>query len=243
MIKDMDNRESSYIVKYTSQLKSADQYTYAHSVNVAFYAMLMAKWLGLSKKEVSFAVQAGLLHDLGKTKIPSSILQKKGPLTAEEFTVMKSHPLQSYKLVYNCSNMDTEIKEAALLHHERLDGSGYPLGITSMSILARIVAIADVYDAMTSDRVYKKGATPFKVFEYFNNEGANLFDLHVLNVFITNISALLVGSTVRLTNGDIAKIVFIPQDRPSNPVLRLNDEFVTLPLASSEIEIEQVIIA
>lgn len=237
MIKSTDIRSSSYIIKYTSQLKSADQHTYTHSVNVAFYAMLMAKWLGLSEKEILWAAQSGLLHDLGKTKIPSYILKKSGSLTESEYTVMRTHPLHSYTLLSDDSNIDMRIKEAALLHHERLNGSGYPLGLTSISRLARIVAIADVYDAMTSDRAYKKGVTPFKVFEYFQNEGAPLFDLHILNVFITNISALLVGSSVKMTSGDTAKIVFIPPNHPSSPVLSLNSEFIKLGNSNkSEIE-------
>jgi HD-GYP domain-containing protein (c-di-GMP phosphodiesterase class II) len=195
--------------------------------------MLIAKWLGLSEKEISLAVQAGFLHDMGKTKIPACILKKKGPLTASEFSIMKTHPLRNYQLLSDASNIDMRIKEAALLHHERLNGSGYPMGLTSISHLARIVTIADVYDAMTSDRVYKKGVTPFKVYEYFQSESASLFDLHILNVFITNVSALLVGSSVMLTSGETAKIVFIPPDQPSRPVLCLNSEFIKLPVKNN----------
>lgn len=222
-----------YIMKYTSKIKSADQYTYTHSINVAFYAMLIAKWLGLSEKEVLLAAQSGLLHDLGKVSIPSLILKKNGPLTKSEFAVIKTHPLHSYKLLLNNPDIDTQIKEAALLHHERINGSGYPLGTTSITLLARIIAIADVYDAMTSDRVYKKGVTPFKVFEYFLREGTNLFDLHILNVFIENISAMLVGSYVRMSSGDTAKIVCILPDNPLTPVLYLNSEFVRLSLTGN----------
>jgi HD-GYP domain-containing protein (c-di-GMP phosphodiesterase class II) len=224
-----DIRHCAYIVKYINQIKSADQYTYTHSINVAFYAMLMAKWMGLREKEISLAVQSGLLHDLGKIKIPSSILKKKGPLTTEEYEVIKTHPMHSYKLLLDNADIDMAIKEAVLLHHERFDGLGYPLGTTSISFLACIIAIADVYDAMTSDRVYKKGVTPFKVFEYFQREGAGRFDWHLLNVFISHMSALLVGAFVKLTSGDTAKIVCILPDDPLTPILYLNSQFVKLP--------------
>jgi HD-GYP domain-containing protein (c-di-GMP phosphodiesterase class II)/chloramphenicol O-acetyltransferase len=229
MVKNMDIRHSSNIIKYMSQIQSTDQYTYTHSVNVAFYSMLLAKWLGLSEKEISLTVQSGLLHDLGKTKIPAYILKKKGPLSTNEFSVMKTHPLHSCKLLSDCPNMDMRIKEAALLHHERLNGSGYPLGLTSISLLARIVAIADVYDAMTSNRVYKKGVTPFKAFEYFQNEGASLFDWHMLNIFTANMSAFFVGSSVKMTSGVMAKIVYIPPDHPSRPVVCINSASPNFP--------------
>lgn len=229
---------SCYIVKNMSHLKSVDEYTYTHSVNVAFYSMLMAKWLGLPVEEISLAVQSGLLHDIGKVEIPPSILKKKGPLTENEFSIIKTHPLHGYELLSECSNMDMQIKEVALLHHERLNGSGYPKGITSISLLARIVSIADVYDAMTSDRVYKKGVTPFKAFEFFLQKGISLFDWHILNVFITNMSAFLVGSTVEFTSGLKARIVYIPPDKPLRPIACIDSNFFDFSAAD---DIERIV--
>jgi putative nucleotidyltransferase with HDIG domain len=238
MVENTDISRSCYIVKNMSHLKSVDEYTYTHSVNVAFYSMLMAKWLGFHEKEISLTVQSGLLHDIGKVKIPPSILKKKGPLTENEFSIIKTHPLHSYELLSECSNMDMQIKEVSLLHHERLNGSGYPKGITSISLLARIVSIADVYDAMTSDRVYKKGVTPFKAFEFFLQKGISLFDWHILNVFITNMSAFLVGSTVEFTSGLKARIVYIPPDKPLRPMACINSNFFDFSAAD---DIERIV--
>lgn len=214
--------------KYTAQLRSADMYTYAHSVNVAFYSMFMAKWLRLPNKLVELAFQSGLLHDIGKIKIPGEILNKPGRLTKAEFDIMKKHPVYGYKLLLNVPEIHLKVKEAVLLHHERFDGSGYPLGIVTENVLAKIVSAADVYDAMTSNRVYKKNETPFKVFHYFVNDGITQFDNQILKVFITNMTAILTGSMVVLSSGETARVVYIPPDNPSKLVLQTGTDFIGL---------------
>ena len=220
-----DNKNASCVINLAHQIRSVDSYTYAHSVHVAFYSMLLAIWLKFSDEDIALMFQAGLLHDIGKIKISQSILKKPGCLTTEEFDIIKTHTTLGYSLV-DYPELDIRIKQAVLMHHERLNGSGYPLGIIPESTFARVVAIADVYDAMTSDRIYKKGVTQFKAFEFLLDEGLTLFDPHMVHIFIANMSAYLTGSQVLLADGETAVLVYIPPENPSGYILRIGSDIV-----------------
>lgn len=230
--KDIDSSisESSHIIKCLSEIKSADEYTYTHCINVALYSMLIAKWLRLPEDSVNKVIQAGLLHDIGKVKIPDKILNKKSRLTVEEFEIMKKHSVYGYNLIKDISNLSEGVKTAVLLHHERMDGSGYPFGYTqnSISLLARIISIADVYDAMTQNRVYKNKANPFASFEMFLTVGANLFDTTILSVFMKNMAAFYVGTKVLLSNGESGDIVYIPPDNILSPIINVGSDIKEL---------------
>jgi len=222
--------ESSSVVRCLAEIKSADEYTYTHCVNTAFYSMLIAKWLNLPEYKIHEAIQAGLLHDIGKVKIPDEILNKKGKLTVEEYEVMKKHSIYGYDLIKNISEFSEGIKNAILMHHERLDGSGYPYGICgdSIGLSARIIAVADVYDAMTRDRVYKKKATPFEVFQMFLTTGIVIFDTSVLKTFLNNLPSYFIGTTVELNNGEVGEIVYIPPRDIVSPVVRVAKRYYDL---------------
>lgn len=217
------------------ELRHKDEYTYQHSINVAFYTMLLAKWLKLSEEEELKAIRAGLLHDIGKIKIADSILNKTGALTNKEFDIVKKHPLYGYEIVKDLDCLDQDIKQAILLHHERLDGSGYPFCNTcaDIDLYARIVAIADVFDAMTSDRVYKTGSSPFDVFRMFCSDGAGMFDLDIVDLFMKKMSNYLIGSKVQLSDGRVGEIVYIPYHNLSAPVICIRDEYIDLSLENS----------
>jgi putative nucleotidyltransferase with HDIG domain len=219
VVKHSGIQNNANIIKFIHKIRSADGYTYTHSVHVAFYSLLLAVWLQFSEEDTALAFQAGLLHDVGKIKIPKSILKKPGSLTAEEFDVIKTHTTLGFDFV-DIPQVDSRLKQAVLSHHERLNGSGYPLGIIPEDPFARIVAIADVYDAMTSDRVYKKGVTPFKAFNFLLSEGLALFDSHMLHIFVSNLTAYLTGSRVLLADGETAALVYIPPDNPERYILR-----------------------
>lgn len=177
------------ILTALDRIKRMDEYTFAHSVNTAFYAMFIAMWMELEEQEIIDATQAGFLHDIGKIYIPDTILNKRGPLTKEEYEIIQIHPLYGYSLLDELSEFNLEVKRAVLFHHERIDASGYPLSATDdyVGLLPKIIAVADVYDAMTTNRVYKKGKTPLEAIEFLSNQGRQELDNQVLGYFLNNI--------------------------------------------------------
>lgn len=233
MISYVEPRQFACVSTLINQIHSADLYTYTHCVDVGFYSMFIAKWLGLSDSEISGALMGGLLHDIGKTRIPAHILNKPGKLTPDEYECMKLHPVEGYRILLDIPEVDRKAKQAVLLHHERLDGSGYPLGIPPHNIISRIIAVADVYDAITTDRVYKKGDSPFKAFEFFLGPGFSLFERSVTKNLITNIAAALIGSRITLETGEPAEIVYIPPNDPLKLIVKLGSDFLEARYADS----------
>ncbi len=210
-------------------MRDYDDATFIHSLNVSIICNAFGTWLGLSQKENDILTLAGLLHDVGKLKIPDTIIKKPGSLTEAEFAMVKLHPRRGYAILKNLS-VDPRIRNAALMHHERCDGSGYPSGLKADQIddMAKIIAIADIYDAMTSARVYRGPLCPFDVISVFENEGYQRFDPHYQMVFLNNIVDSYVNNTVRLTDGREGEIVMINQNKLSKPIVRVGDEFVDL---------------
>lgn len=218
------------LVQYLNELKGYDDYTYSHCVNVGFYSMLIGKRLHMPDLKLIDLIQAGLLHDIGKIKIDSELLNKKSQLTDEELGIIRKHTNWGYEILDESPYISSDIKEATLMHHERVDGSGYPLGAKGEAIgeFARIVAVADVYDAMTSDRPYKKKVTPFEAFNMFITSGVCTFDTLVTQTFLLNFSTHLVGSRVRLDNGQVGEIVYIPPHAIVNPIVRVGPTFLKI---------------
>lgn len=223
-------KEPGCVIHYLNQVRDKDEYTYQHSVNVAFYAMLTARWLKLPEKMIREIIQSALLHDIGKIEIPSSILNKKGKLSDQEYEIIKKHPAIGFHMVQNNPSISKNIAEAILQHHERIDGSGYPhhLPEQQISLYAKIIAICDVFDAMTQNRVYKDRVTPFDSFQMFLTQGLRSFDLHVLTVFMKNISSNYIGNRIRLNNGKKGQIVYIPPHNILYPVVRVETEYLDL---------------
>jgi putative nucleotidyltransferase with HDIG domain len=222
--------DSINVVKYLNNIRTKDEYTYTHCVNVAIYAMLIAKWLTLPKEDIEEVIQAGLLHDIGKVLIPDEILNKREKLLESEWDIMKRHSLIGYFCIKHIPEISQPIKEAVLSHHERMDGSGYPYGLKGdeIDLFARIIAIADVYDAMTQDRVYKKGVNPFLAFEMFQTLGLGIFDIHILNVFLKNIAVNFTGLNVIWENGECGEIVYVPPYEITKPVILKGSSFIDL---------------
>jgi putative nucleotidyltransferase with HDIG domain len=210
-------------------MRQLDDATYVHCMNVGLICNIFAHWLRMDEEEIRTATLSGLLHDIGKIKMPEKILKKPGKLTAWEFGVVKTHPKESYKMLEK-HPLNIHIKNAALMHHERCDGSGYPLGLTSDSIdpYAKMVAIADVYDAMTSARVYRGPLCPFKVIETFENEGFQKYDSKYILPFLENIVDTYLLHDVRLTNGESGKIVYINPHKLSKPTIKVGDKYINL---------------
>jgi len=222
--------KNSKMIGHTGRIKDTDEYTYNHSVNVAIYSVYIGRLLGLDDGRLRELCQAALLHDIGKAKVPKDILNKKGKLTKEEFSIVKKHTIDGYVLSKGMSFLTEEVRDAILCHHEREDGSGYPYGIKGrkINLYAKILAITDVYDALTSERAYKKKSTPFDAIEEFYNMGINKFSRPILNIFLKNISQLYVNSKVILNDGRVGKIEFIPPKDLIFPIINIHGEYIDL---------------
>jgi putative nucleotidyltransferase with HDIG domain len=227
--------DSNHIAKCLMEIRTMDEYTYTHCVNVSFYSMLIAKWLKLSPQIIKDVIRAGLLHDIGKVKISNEILNKKGKLSSQEFEVIKKHSLYGYELIKDIPELSEGVKQAVLSHHERMDGSGYPQGLTGSTIglYAKIVAVADVYDAMTQNRIYKNKVSPFEAFEMFSTIGLSAFDTDVLSIFLKHLSASYIGTNVLLSNGEKGEIVYIPPQEIISPIVSVGENYIDLSKETS----------
>ncbi|MCR5501702.1 MAG: HD-GYP domain-containing protein [Lachnospiraceae bacterium] len=210
-------------------MRDYDDATYAHSINVALICNVMARWLRMNEENIKMATVSGLLHDIGKTQIPDEIIKKPGKLTDAEFTLIKKHPFYGYQMLKN-STLDPQILNAVLMHHERCDGTGYPMGLHSRNIstFARLVSIADVYDAMTSARVYRNALCPFRTIEVFEKEGFQKYDPQYVLNFLENVVNTYLLNDVRLTNGQTGTIVYVNKDKLSSPTVKTATEFIDL---------------
>ncbi|MEO3945398.1 HD-GYP domain-containing protein [Gorillibacterium sp. CAU 1737] len=230
--------EPSHIAWYLNEVQAKDEYTYSHSVNVSIYSLLIAKWMGLPPSEIRKAGQAGLVHDVGKLLIPEGVLNKPGALTGEEFALMQQHSRLGYEMLGRIPDLPPEVRDAALHHHERLDGNGYPTRtpLPKLSVAARIVAVADVFDAMTTNRIYKKASSPFEAFHMFSTTGRAQFDPEVLCAFLERMPSCYTGTKVYLSNGQEGEIVYVSPYQVSSPIVRIEDDYKELgPFHSTKI--------
>lgn len=191
-----------------ARLKTADDYTFMHSVAVCALMIALARQLGLDETQVREAGMAGLLHDLGKAMIPLDVLNKPGKLTDEEFDLVKTHPEEGHKLLLEGSSVSDVTKDVCLHHHEKIDGSGYPKGLNSetMSLFAKMGAVCDVYDAVTSNRPYKAGWDPAESIKRMA-EWKGHFDPLVFQAFVKSLGIYPIGSLVKLASGKLGVVI------------------------------------
>lgn len=191
-----------------ARLKTADEYTYMHSVAVCALMVALARQLGMGDAATHQAGQAGLLHDLGKAAVPLAVLNKPGKLTAEEFTTVQSHPVAGHAMLQG-SGLPAGVLDACLHHHEKMDGTGYPHRLPGERIgqLARMAAICDVYDAITSDRPYKRGWDPSEALRRMAEWTRGHLDGRLFQAFVKTIGIYPVGSLVRLASGRLGVVV------------------------------------
>ena len=237
-----EQKNPEYIIKCLGKIREFDDITYYHSINVSFYAMLIGGWLNLARDDIKLLVQAGLLHDLGKIKIPNGLLNKKEKLSLEEFQEIKRHPIYGYEIIRDNNDIAEVIKDVVLMHHEREDKSGYPLQASDsdISIYTKIVAVADVYDAMTSKRPYKDALTPFDAFEEFFIECRGRLNIKVANALLYNLSRYYIGSRALLNTGQIAYIAYIPSQCIWKPIVDIGSGLLDLS-GENEVFIERMI--
>jgi len=200
-----------------SKLSSHDSYTYAHSINVSAIAVVFGEYLGLSRPELVHLGISGMMHDLGKTAVPSQIINKTGRLTTDEFDEIKRHPQHGYDILKKHEEMPDEVLEAVRAHHEKFNGSGYPNGSARKNIpgFARILSLADVYDALTSDRSYKDAILPNKALAIMYGMREQDFDPLEVQLFIKCLGIFPSGSLVKLNTGSYGVVY------ESNPTLPL----------------------
>ena len=191
-----------------ARLKTADDYTYMHSVAVCALMIALARQLGLDEQQTRDAGMAGLLHDLGKAMIPLDVLNKPGKLTDAEFALVKTHPEEGHKLLLEGKGVSDVTKDVCLHHHEKVDGSGYPKGLNSetMSLFAKMGAVCDVYDAITSNRPYKAGWDPAESIKRMA-EWKGHFDPAVFQAFVKSLGIYPIGSLVRLESGKLGVVI------------------------------------
>ena len=223
------SRSNLQVFDMLHSLRKNDDLTYVHCVNVSLIATIIGRWLNMSEDDLNVLSTAALLHDIGKIMIPNEILTKPGKLTVAEYNIMKQHVNFGYEKVKN-QNIDIRIKEACLLHHEKCDGTGYPFGLKSDQIpaVAKIIAIADVYDAMTSARVYRGALCPFEVIDTMYKDAFTKFEPEYILPFLKNVASSYINNDVRLSDGRIGKVVLINENALSLPIVQCEDEFIDL---------------
>ncbi|TAH70878.1 MAG: HD-GYP domain-containing protein [Anaerolineaceae bacterium] len=224
-----EGRNGTHIFEMLHGIRNYDDMTYVHSLNVSLICSIFAGWLKMSKEETRILTQAGLLHDIGKMLIPKHIITKPSRFTEDEYEEMKMHSIKGYQVLKDL-NLDIRVKYAALMHHEKCDGTGYPNGFKSNQIedFSKIVAIADVYDAMTSNRTYRQAICPFDVVENFERDGFLRFDPGYLMIFLERIIQSYLHNAVRLSDGREGEVVMINKLSLSRPVIRCGSTFIDL---------------
>ncbi len=192
-----------------ARLKTVDDYTYMHSVAVCAMMVGLAKQLGLDEAQTRAAGMAGLMHDLGKALMPMEILNKPGKLTDTEFNIIKTHPVEGHRMLLTGRNVDPMVLDVCLHHHEKVDGSGYPKGLRGddISLFAKMGAVCDVYDAITSNRPYKSGWDPAESLRKMAEWANGHFDGKVFQAFVKSLGIYPIGSLVKLTSGRLGVVV------------------------------------
>ena len=214
---------SSHALMWLTNMKERDEYTSIHCINVCIMAVSFGRSIGMSKPDLEILGLGGLLHDIGKMKVPLEILNKPSKLTLEEFEVMKTHPMEGFNMLNEQGNLPLDVLDIVKHHHERRNGKGYPsqLNGDEISNMTRMVAIVDVYDAITSDRCYHDAITPYdalkNMYEWVNED----FDKNVIEQFIKCLGIYPIGCVVELNLGHIGIVVSASEKSKLRPIVML----------------------
>ncbi|MGG0656113.1 HD-GYP domain-containing protein [Rummeliibacillus pycnus] len=236
------NRERIFTL---NELSSSSDYIYHHSVAISLISAVIAQKMGYSKGDVIQIAIAGAVADCGMAKINKKIRDKNGPLTEYEFKEIQEHPYYSLQMINGISILKSDMKIAVYQHHERLDGSGYPRGDkgNAISIYSHIIAVADVFHAMTCERVYRAKESTFKVLEMIRESEFGKFNIQVVQALITCVADLSLGTKVELSNGLEGSIVFANKTSATRPVVKLDGSDDIIDLAKNRsIYIERLIL-
>ncbi|TNJ65323.1 HD-GYP domain-containing protein [Paenibacillus hemerocallicola] len=233
--------ERLHLFQLFTMLQVKHDYIYRHSVAVGAVSMLLGKWLRLSEAELLQLTTAAVLHDIGKTQIPLELLNKPERLSDDEFDTMKRHTLIGFEMIRKTVGTTQRQASVALQHHERIDGSGYPFGLRDdkIDLFSRIVAVADVFHAMTSKTVYRDPSPMYEVLKQLESGAYGMFDPVVVTLLIQKFMQALIGYEVMLTDGTRAKIVLIHPHHQTRPLVQAGDRFIDLSKEYS-VHIERV---
>ena len=222
---------------------SGSDVIYRHGVNVSALCTLLGIWLGMNKSQINLLVYSSILHDCGKIKLEPKILNKPGKLTDNEYKEIKKHSIIGYDMVKKLQYIDKSVSYGVLMHHERLDGSGYPLGLKGDEIhpFGKIIAIADVFDAINSDRGYKSKKAPFEALRIVKEESIGKLDYKYVQVFLEHIINYYLGEEVILNNGDRCKILQMNANEIQRPLVLKDGEFIDLA-KHKELYIEEMLL-
>lgn len=205
-------------------------YLFHNSILVALSSFQLARWCGFPQKDWIPIAMAGLLHDLGNTRIDETILYKPNRLTHQEYEELKKHTIIGYNILKNAAGINEGVKLCSLQHHEREDGSGYPLGVKGDKIhfYAKTIAVTDMFHAMTTHRQYKKASSPYLVLEELMKEAFGKLDPGIVQTFIQKVTQFHNGTVVRLNNNSIGEIVFTDRNNPTRPMVNVNGKIINL---------------
>lgn len=236
-------KDANNLFEIIKKNENPKDYLIYHTINTATIAVVIGNWLHYSKNDLRLLAMAGILHDLGKMKISNMILEKPGKLTDKEFEVMKKHPMYTYNYLKDAIGMNKAVLNAIIQHHEREDGSGYPLKLSGAQIhpYAKILAIADVFDAITANRSYKEDENPFYAQEVIQGESFSKLDPGICYTFLKNLSKLYIGRAVMLDDGTIGEIVYIHANAPTKPVIKVDDNNYIDLSANSKLHVKEMI--
>jgi HD-GYP domain-containing protein (c-di-GMP phosphodiesterase class II) len=226
-----------------NNIANPKDYLYHHSIAVGVLASAISMQMGHPKGQSLQLGLAGVLADCGMAKIDATITDKAAFLTKEEFNEVKKHTIYSFKMVQDTPLLRQEMKLAIFQHHERLDGSGYPRGskMEQITVFAQILAVADVFHAMTSERLYRSKESPFKVIEMIKEEEFGKFDLKVVQALHDLVGNLSIGMKVHLTNGETGEIIFIHRDARLRPMIKKEDGTILDLTINRRIAVEKVL--
>jgi HD-GYP domain-containing protein (c-di-GMP phosphodiesterase class II) len=204
-----------------------DDLTHAHCLNSALIAGVFASWMNLSLENTNILIQCAFCYDIGKLKLPNALLWKPGKLTDVEFMKIKTHTMLGFDLLKD-SSLNHHIIKATLMHHERCDGTGYPSKLKGPQIdtYAKLVAIIDSYEAMSSPRAYREPKHPFEVIASFEETGLDKYDRQMISPLLRRIAEHMVGNTVTLNNGAVVVVSQIKPDQISKPIVQTADGFM-----------------
>ncbi len=210
-------------------MRDYDDSTYMHCLNVSLICNSIGIWLDFNEEDLRQLTFAGMIHDVGKLLIPYELINKPTRLTDEEFEIIKQHPSYGASIMAPY-DLDSRVRDAILMHHERMDGSGYPNHLVGNEItsFAKIVAIADVYDAMTALRTYRESISPFDVVAEFERNGYAKFETSYLLPFLTRIVQAYIGVPVLLSNSLVGEVVMINPQQLSRPIIKIGSDFIDL---------------
>ncbi|MEK4082286.1 HD-GYP domain-containing protein [Psychrobacillus sp. FSL K6-1415] len=236
--------EEKQVFSLLNMYSKMDKYIAHHSIAVGIISGAIAKKLNYPSGQITQMATAGLMADIGMAKVDPKIRDKKSTLTETDFSEIKKHTIYSFQMIKDSPLLKPEMKLAIFQHHERLDGSGYPKSdkLNDVSVYSQIIAVADVYHAMTSERIYRAKSSSFRVLEMIREEEFGKYNIEVVNKLIELVGSLPISTRVLLSTGEKGEVVFLHRDTPMRPMIRLTESGQIIDLAAKRsVYIESVI--